>query len=85
MNDYKVWFPDDGDTAADAINIYAFNAECAANAAAEQNYHDSGGWDGVDCQTVCVQGIGEKLYRFYVTALHDPTFEAEAIDDEVQP
>lgn len=87
MKDYKVWLPKEGYTEAGAAIVQAFSPEDAANLEAERDYHDGGGWYHEDSILVYVRELGcdVKVHRFRVSVLTDPTFEAEAIDDEVQP
>ncbi len=68
MAEFKVWWPDEGETEADAIDILGcFDHEQAADQAAEYDYDNRDGWERTECEEypVCIKDVDTgEVQRF---------------------
>ena len=80
---WLVWDPDQG-TIEDARTIYAYNAEWAVTAWAEQDDNDSAEYSiAQGCPTtvhVKLRDVEGKVDKYKVTGEYEPTYSAELVE-----
>ena len=89
MTKFRCWWPEDGETVKDAIQIEAFDHEDAAEDAAKFDSSDRDGWerDGDRRQRICVQEEGSDRADTWEVAIADwePLWRASCVKEERCP
>jgi hypothetical protein len=80
---WRAYYPEDGETADDAIMLEALDADDAADKACENDYNNRDGWERQVSQEFRITVISPEGQEFQFNGMHEPsiTHIARPIDE----